>query len=190
MWLGGPVRKIGLSYWPARLGIDSWAPQMVYKYGLCSSSPLFHRKCPAVWEKSNFRHADAYICIYTVFQLLAISENDDSDFWEMSWRIREHARLVVMAPCYTAWSGELTKFSKYLSTYTVQWNSTNLSFKPANIWEDWLVKKNCHFNDFIAFFQLNIVSDAYDRGFGGGGRRFAGIWRAYFIEANVCKILH
>jgi hypothetical protein len=28
MWLGGPVRKIGLSYWPARLGIDSWAPQM------------------------------------------------------------------------------------------------------------------------------------------------------------------
>jgi hypothetical protein len=34
MWLGGPVRKIGLSYWPARLGIDSWAPQMVYKYGL------------------------------------------------------------------------------------------------------------------------------------------------------------
>ncbi len=34
MWLGGPVRKIGLSYWTARLGIDYWAPQMVYKYGL------------------------------------------------------------------------------------------------------------------------------------------------------------
>jgi hypothetical protein len=28
--------KIGLSYWPARLGIDSWAPQVVYKYGLCT----------------------------------------------------------------------------------------------------------------------------------------------------------
>jgi hypothetical protein len=23
-----------LSYWPARLGIDSWAPLKVYKYGL------------------------------------------------------------------------------------------------------------------------------------------------------------
>jgi hypothetical protein len=34
MWLGGTVRKIGLSYWPARLGIDSCATQMVYKYGL------------------------------------------------------------------------------------------------------------------------------------------------------------
>jgi hypothetical protein len=34
MWLGGPVRKIGLSYWPASLGIDYWALQMVYKYGL------------------------------------------------------------------------------------------------------------------------------------------------------------
>ncbi len=32
MWLGGPVRKIGCR--PARLEIDSWAPQMVYKYGL------------------------------------------------------------------------------------------------------------------------------------------------------------
>jgi hypothetical protein len=28
--------KNGLSYWPARLGIDSWAPQRVYKYGLRS----------------------------------------------------------------------------------------------------------------------------------------------------------
>ncbi len=54
---------------------------------------------------------------------------------------------------------------------------TNLCFKPANIWEDWLVKKNlwqknpsyCHFNDCIAYIQLNIFSDAYDRGFGGGG---------------------
>jgi hypothetical protein len=26
IWLGGPVRQIGLSYWPARLGIYSWAP--------------------------------------------------------------------------------------------------------------------------------------------------------------------
>ncbi len=34
MWLGGPVRKIEFSHWPARLWIDSWAPQMVYKYGL------------------------------------------------------------------------------------------------------------------------------------------------------------
>ncbi len=34
MWLGGPVRKIGLSYWPVRLGIDYRAPQMVYKYEL------------------------------------------------------------------------------------------------------------------------------------------------------------
>ncbi len=33
MWLG-PVRKIVLSYWLARLGINYWAPQMVYKYGL------------------------------------------------------------------------------------------------------------------------------------------------------------
>ncbi len=32
------VYKYGL--WPARLGIDSWAPQMVYKYGLCSG-PVF-----------------------------------------------------------------------------------------------------------------------------------------------------
>jgi hypothetical protein len=26
MYPGGPVRQIGLLYWPARLGIDSWAP--------------------------------------------------------------------------------------------------------------------------------------------------------------------
>ncbi len=32
---GGPVRQIGLSYRPARLRIDSWAPQKVYEYGLC-----------------------------------------------------------------------------------------------------------------------------------------------------------
>jgi hypothetical protein len=32
--LGWPVRQIGLSYWPARLGIDSWSPLKVYKYGL------------------------------------------------------------------------------------------------------------------------------------------------------------
>ncbi len=31
---GGPVLQIGLSYRPARLGIDSWAPWKVYKYGL------------------------------------------------------------------------------------------------------------------------------------------------------------
>jgi hypothetical protein len=34
MKLGGPVREIGLSYWPVRLGIDSWNPQKVLKYGL------------------------------------------------------------------------------------------------------------------------------------------------------------
>ncbi len=36
-----------------------------------------------------------------------------------------------------------------------------------NLWQ-----KNpsfCHFNDVIAFIQLNIVSDAYDRGFEGRG---------------------
>jgi hypothetical protein len=33
---GGPLRQIGLSYRPARLGIDSWAPQQVYKYALSS----------------------------------------------------------------------------------------------------------------------------------------------------------
>jgi hypothetical protein len=33
MWLGGPVRKLGLSYWPARLGIVYWAPQMVSNTG-------------------------------------------------------------------------------------------------------------------------------------------------------------
>jgi hypothetical protein len=33
---GGPVRQIiGLSYRPARPGIDSLAPEKVYKYGLC-----------------------------------------------------------------------------------------------------------------------------------------------------------
>ncbi len=31
-----PVRQIGLSYWRARLGIDSWATWKVYKYGLCA----------------------------------------------------------------------------------------------------------------------------------------------------------
>jgi hypothetical protein len=30
-----PELQIGLSYRPARLGIDSWAPEKVYKYGLC-----------------------------------------------------------------------------------------------------------------------------------------------------------
>ncbi len=34
MKLGGPVREIGLSYWPVRLGIDSWNTQKVLKYGL------------------------------------------------------------------------------------------------------------------------------------------------------------
>jgi hypothetical protein len=34
MKLGGPVRQTGLSYWPVRLGIDSWNPQKVLKYGL------------------------------------------------------------------------------------------------------------------------------------------------------------
>ncbi len=31
---GGPVAQIGLLYRPTRLGIDSWAPKKVYKYGL------------------------------------------------------------------------------------------------------------------------------------------------------------
>jgi hypothetical protein len=30
----GSIRQIGLSYLPARLGIDSWAPNKVYKFGL------------------------------------------------------------------------------------------------------------------------------------------------------------
>jgi hypothetical protein len=34
LYPGGPVRQIGLSYWSTRLGIDSWAPKKVYKYGL------------------------------------------------------------------------------------------------------------------------------------------------------------
>jgi hypothetical protein len=34
VWFGVLIRKIGLTYWPARLGIDSWAPKMDYKYGL------------------------------------------------------------------------------------------------------------------------------------------------------------
>ncbi len=29
------ARQIGLLYWPARPEIDSWAPEKVYKYGLC-----------------------------------------------------------------------------------------------------------------------------------------------------------
>ncbi len=33
LWRLG-TEGIGLSYWPARLGIDYWAPQTVYKYGL------------------------------------------------------------------------------------------------------------------------------------------------------------
>ncbi len=48
MWLGGPVRKIGLSYWPARLGIDSWAPQMVYKYGLCTIVSMLQSVKPEI----------------------------------------------------------------------------------------------------------------------------------------------
>jgi hypothetical protein len=32
--------KIGLTYGPARLGIDSWTPEQVYKYGLCIQSLL------------------------------------------------------------------------------------------------------------------------------------------------------
>ncbi len=31
---GGPVRQIGLSCLPTRLGIELWAPKKVYKYGL------------------------------------------------------------------------------------------------------------------------------------------------------------
>jgi hypothetical protein len=37
MYHGGPARQIGLSYRLGQyLGIDSWAPQKVYKYGLWS----------------------------------------------------------------------------------------------------------------------------------------------------------
>jgi hypothetical protein len=32
---GRPVQQIELPYWLARLGIDSWAPLKLYKYGLC-----------------------------------------------------------------------------------------------------------------------------------------------------------
>jgi hypothetical protein len=32
---GAVARQIGLLYWPARSEIDSWAPEKVYKYGLC-----------------------------------------------------------------------------------------------------------------------------------------------------------
>jgi hypothetical protein len=39
------VRQIGLSYWPAALGIDSWAPEKVYKYGLWSTSLTFQEQC-------------------------------------------------------------------------------------------------------------------------------------------------
>ncbi len=37
----GPVRKIGLSYRPARLEIDSWSPSKVCKYGLWENVMLF-----------------------------------------------------------------------------------------------------------------------------------------------------
>jgi hypothetical protein len=36
-----PVRQKGLSHRPARLGIDSWAPSKVYKFG--------------IWEKKKRR---------------------------------------------------------------------------------------------------------------------------------------
>jgi hypothetical protein len=37
MWLDGPVRQIGLSHRPAKLGIDSW----VYKFGLRSFVAIY-----------------------------------------------------------------------------------------------------------------------------------------------------
>jgi hypothetical protein len=39
---GGPVQQIGLSYRPARLGIDSWAPAKIYKYGLSIWKEAFY----------------------------------------------------------------------------------------------------------------------------------------------------
>ncbi len=40
----GPVRQLGLSYRPDRLGIDSWAPSKVYKYGLRCSCAVHCRR--------------------------------------------------------------------------------------------------------------------------------------------------
>jgi hypothetical protein len=40
----GPVQQIVLSYQAARLGIDSWAPLKVYKYGLHSNFNSFLNK--------------------------------------------------------------------------------------------------------------------------------------------------
>jgi hypothetical protein len=61
---GGPVRPIGLSYLSAMLGIDSWAPYKIYKYGLCThwlrprNSPL---RSPRIWAHIRWRYWSAKI---------------------------------------------------------------------------------------------------------------------------------
>jgi hypothetical protein len=42
-WRAGTTILV-LSYGPARLGIDSWAPEKVYKYGLRSTAHYLHWK--------------------------------------------------------------------------------------------------------------------------------------------------
>jgi hypothetical protein len=49
---GWPVRQIGLSYRPVRQGIDSWAPQKVYKYGLWSVTSNLQNLYALRWKRT------------------------------------------------------------------------------------------------------------------------------------------
>ncbi len=53
---GGPVGQIGLSYRPIRLGIDSWAPKKVYKYGLWKRIDLKMAGLDAIRNISSILH--------------------------------------------------------------------------------------------------------------------------------------
>ena len=64
--LGGQYVKKGLSYKPARLGIDSWAPSKVYKFGLCYLSEFLIVQC-AVFLQNYIQRMGS--CLSTVHKL-------------------------------------------------------------------------------------------------------------------------
>jgi hypothetical protein len=74
---GGPVRQIRFSYRPAGLWIDSWAPEKVYKYGLCIQSLL------------------TYVCIvsWVVHLILCVELSNIWSLWCHCWIIKEPERL-------------------------------------------------------------------------------------------------
>ena len=61
--LGGRYVKKGLSYKPARLGIDSWAPSKVYKFGLCYLSEFLIVQCAVFLQ--NYIHKVGLLFIYS-----------------------------------------------------------------------------------------------------------------------------